>query len=47
MTINDTPEVRKISKIFRVKKTQLKYSMSPTSGSRSKLRTELLIINYD
>ena len=43
MTLNDTPEVRKIFGSFNVEEVTLKYSMSRTKGSRSKPRTELLI----
>lgn len=45
MTINDTPEVRAIFKDFLIEEVQLKYSMSKKEGSRSQMRTELLISN--
>jgi DNA adenine methylase len=45
MTINDTPEVRDIFKRFQIEEVELKYSMSRKKGSRSQLRTELLIGN--
>lgn len=45
MTINDTPEVRHIYRRFRMEEVELKYSMSRKEGSRSKVRTELLISN--
>lgn len=43
MTINDTPEVREIFKRFWIDEVELKYSMSKKEGSRSQIRTELLI----
>lgn len=43
MTINDTPEVRDIFKRFWIDEVELKYSMSKKEGSRSQIRTELLI----
>ncbi len=46
MTINDTPEVRKIFDCFVIEEATLKYSMSAAPGSRAKVRTELLISNY-
>lgn len=45
MTLNDTPEVREIFKRFRIEKVELKYSMATTKGSRSQVRTELIIGN--
>ncbi|MGE4402864.1 MAG: DNA adenine methylase [Desulfobulbus sp.] len=45
MTLNDTPEVREIFKRFRIEEVELKYSMSKMKGSRSQVRTELLIGN--
>jgi DNA adenine methylase len=45
MTLNDTPEVRDIFKLFRIDEVELKYSMSKKEGSRSQVRTELLIGN--
>lgn len=45
MTINDTPEVREIFKRFWIDEVELKYSMSKKEGSRSQIRTELLIGN--
>lgn len=45
MTINDTPEVREIFKRFWIEEVELKYSMSKKEGSRSQIRTELLIGN--
>jgi len=45
MTINDTPEVREIFKRFLIGEVELKYSMSKKEGSRSQVRTELLIGN--
>lgn len=45
MTINDTLEVREIFKRFRIEEVELKYSMSKKEGSRSQVRTELLIGN--
>lgn len=45
MTINDTPEVRDIFKRFSIEEVELKYSMSKKEGSRSQVRTELLIMN--
>jgi DNA adenine methylase len=46
MTINDTPEVRRIFDGFIIEETTLKYSLSSSAKSRSKIRTELLISNY-
>lgn len=45
MTINDTPEVREIFKRFRIEEVSLRYSMGRSEGSRSQIRTELLIGN--
>lgn len=45
MTINDTPEIREIFKRFSIEEVALKYSMSKKEGSRSQVRTELLIGN--
>lgn len=45
MTINNTPEVREIFKRFWIEEVELKYSMSKKEGSRSQIRTELLIGN--
>ncbi|MDD2321750.1 MAG: DNA adenine methylase, partial [Geobacteraceae bacterium] len=45
MTINDTPEIREIFKRFTIEEVELKYSMSKKEGSRSQVRTELLISN--
>ena len=45
MTINDTPEIREIFKRFWIEEVELKYSMSKKEGSRSQIRTELLIGN--
>lgn len=45
MTINDTPEIREIFKRFWIEEVELKYSMSKKEGSRSQVRTELLIGN--
>lgn len=45
MTINDIPEVREIFKGFRIEEVKLKYSMSRKEGSRSQVRTKLLIGN--
>lgn len=45
MTLNDTPEVRKIFDRFMIEEVELKYSMSKQEGSRSQVRTELLISN--
>lgn len=45
MTINDTPEVREIFERFVIEEVGLKYSMSKKEGSRSQVRTELLIGN--
>lgn len=45
MTLNDTPEVREIFSRFSIEEVELKYSMSKKEGSRSKVRTELLISN--
>lgn len=45
MTINDTPEVLEIFKRFSIEKVELKYSMIKKDGSRSQMRTELLIGN--
>lgn len=45
MTINDTPEIREIFKHFLIEEVEFKYSMSKKEGSRSQLRTELLIGN--
>lgn len=46
MTINDTPEVRKIFGRFLIEEVQLKYSASRVESSRAKQRTELVISNY-
>lgn len=46
MTINDTPEIRRIFDGFTIEETTLKYSLSPSAKSRAKIRTELLISNY-
>lgn len=46
MTINDTPEIRRIFSGFVIEETTLKYSCSPSAKSRAKIRTELLISNY-
>jgi DNA adenine methylase len=46
MTINDTPDIRRIFGSFIIEETTLKYSMSPKAKSRAKTRTELLISNY-
>lgn len=45
MTINDTPEIREIFKHFWIEEVELKYSMCKKEGSRSQIRTELLIGN--
>jgi DNA adenine methylase len=45
MTLNDTPEVRDIFRRFVIEEVELKYSMSKKEGSRSQVRTELLIRN--
>lgn len=45
MTINDTPEIRDIFRKFQIEEVKLKYLMSKKEGSRSKVRTELLISN--
>ena len=45
MTLNETPEVRKIFERFTIEKVELKYSMSKQEGSRSQVRKELLISN--
>ena len=45
MSINDTPEVREIFRRFSVETVELKYSMHHAEGSRSRIRTELLISN--
>ena len=45
MSINDTPEVREIFSRFNIQEVALKYSMGRATGSRNKLRTELLISN--
>ncbi|MDD2468290.1 MAG: hypothetical protein PHI97_30285 [Desulfobulbus sp.] len=45
MTINDTPEIREIFERFTIEEFELKYSMSKKEGSRSQVRTELLIGN--
>lgn len=45
MTINDTPEIREIFKRFWIEEVELKYSMCKKEGSRSQIRTELLIGN--
>lgn len=45
MTINDTPEIREIFKHFWIEEVELKYSMCKNEGSRSQIRTELLIGN--
>jgi len=45
MTLNDTPEIRKLFGRFTIEEVNLTYSMSPKEGSRSKQRTELLIGN--
>ena len=44
-TPTDTPEVRKIFERFSIEEVELKYSMSKKEGSRSQVRTELLIAN--
>lgn len=45
MTINDTPEVRKIFKRFTIEEVQLKYSVTNSAKVRAKQNTELLISN--
>jgi DNA adenine methylase len=45
MTINDCPEIREIFKDFLIEEVQLKYSMSASTKSRAKTRTELFISN--
>lgn len=45
MTINDTPEVRKIFDRFSIEEVELKYSVSTKKESRNQMRTELLISN--
>jgi hypothetical protein len=45
MSINDTPEVREIFGRFSIETVELKYSMHQAEGSRSRIRTELLISN--
>lgn len=40
---NGPPEVREIFKRFWIDEVELKYSMSKKEGSRSQIRTELLI----
>ena len=45
MTLNETPEVRKIFERFLIEEVELKYSMSKKEGSRSQVRKELLISN--
>lgn len=45
MTLNDTPEVRKIFRLYNIEEVELKYSVSRKIESRSKSRTELLISN--
>ncbi len=47
MTINDTPQVRGIFKDFWIEEVTLKYSCSASKASRAKVRTELLISNYN
>jgi len=47
MTINDTPRVREIFSGFLIKEATLKYSCSSSKESRAKVRTELLISNYN
>ena len=48
MTLNDTPEIREIFSGFVIEEATLKYSCCrPASGSRGKVRIELLIMNYD
>jgi len=46
MTINDTPEIRRIFEAFNILEVVLKYSCCPGKEARSKPRTELLIANY-
>lgn len=43
LSINDTPEVREIFGRFAIEEVYLKYTMSRRAGSRSEVRTELLI----
>ncbi|MDR3631546.1 MAG: DNA adenine methylase [Desulfocapsaceae bacterium] len=47
MTLNDTPEIRDMFRGFSIEETTLKYSLYPSKKSREKIRTELLISNYD
>lgn len=45
LSINDTPEVRGMFDRFTIEEVRLKYTMSRQAGSRSEVRTELLIGN--
>ncbi|MDR3492164.1 MAG: DNA adenine methylase, partial [Gammaproteobacteria bacterium] len=47
MTLNDTPEIRDMFSGFAIEETTLKYSLYPSKKSREKIRTELLISNYN
>jgi DNA adenine methylase len=47
MTINDCPEVREIFRDYYIEEVQLKYSVSSNAKSRGKIRTELLISNFE
>lgn len=47
MTINDTPETRAIFRDFHIQEVSLKYSTCTTKKARAKMRTELLISNFD
>lgn len=43
ITINDTVEVREIFSRFKIDEVELKHSMSPKEGVRSRVRPEFLI----
>ena len=45
MTINDTPEIRKIFGRFTIEEVQLKYTVTNSAKARAKPNTELLISN--
>jgi len=47
MTINDTPEIRELFGCFSIEETTLKYSCCSSAKARAKVRTELLISNYN
>lgn len=46
MTINDTPEVREIFRMFEIEEVRLRYSVSSNGKARGKEHTELFVSNY-